>query len=364
MLWPSMWLAPNTMGEDKLVMALACNICSCDTEVQHFPQESLHPPGWSPASPQLGSTQEDAVLTSASPSHASMLLQRPHLPLVTLQPSLKGRIQHQVLLHPPPFPCCLSISLLLPSKSSSPYIPSHRHHLSAPPQLLPKAPTSLVSWGFSWPVCHGLFAMGLLLMMSRWPPHSARLEQPSPSPTCLVVKLCLQTLPPLIWGYNLTVDTWDCSQARIWNHSSRNTEFSYGVWHWWSLIAKSCLFFHPSWILGWSLCCRQAQIPSSFVLKMSMVSVLGCCPLWLWALHGSEIRSPPAGWWELTHTLLPSLMGSPTVAIPSIPASPTREGLDLPNYTPMLRRHQVGVSRKVRCLSTHFLPWNKSADQM
>lgn len=86
-----------------------------------------------------------------------------HLPSAVLRPSPTGRAKHQVPLQSFPFPCCLPIPLLLPSKTANPHVlfTDITYHLNI----------NLVSrHKLSWqPRACGLFAVGLALMMSCWP---------------------------------------------------------------------------------------------------------------------------------------------------------------------------------------------------
>lgn len=108
-----------------------------------------------------------------------VLLQWPHLPLVMPRPSLKGSTKQQVPLHLLAFPSCFSAPLLLQRK---------------------------------------------LQVFTFLPETSATLWQ-----SYLIIRLCFQTLPPSIQGYQLMLDTWDYGQARSLELQNQNQWFL--LWH-------------------------------------------------------------------------------------------------------------------------------------
>lgn len=180
MLWLSTWLAPNTMGERKVMMALTCSICSCGTEVvQRFPKRAHNLLCWDEArlahsSRHLGKCCAHFASYEAAAScccngpishlqHCN-LLQRGGQNIWFLYIHLHFPVAFQFLCF---FQAKLQLLTFLPTGVI------YRLH----PDSFPKHQL----WQAG--VCRGLFAMGLLLTMSCWPPCSAWLDQPSPSPT-------------------------------------------------------------------------------------------------------------------------------------------------------------------------------------
>lgn len=165
--------------ESRVVTALTWNICCLGTEeVQHFPRGARHSLCW----------DEDWLAHS---------------------PEAHGKTLNLFLLFHLTPPCCCNVHIshlqqwnLLQRAGQNirflyiqllPFLVAFQFFwfFQAQLQLLTFLPTGLIyrlhtgsflKHQLLWQAgfCHGLFAMGLLLIMSCWPPHSTRLDQASP----------------------------------------------------------------------------------------------------------------------------------------------------------------------------------------